>query len=173
MSKQLLIACKTNLRRISLDSPDLTDMYLPISNLVDVTSIDFHYALGQVFYVDSTLKQIRSLTLVHANLSRMAELDLYTVRTVVSTELVMPNSVAVDWIANNLYWTDQGRRLIEVARLDGSSRKVLIDLGLDHPKCLVILPNHGFIFWINSGKNSKIERGLWVRLNRIYSINFV
>jgi hypothetical protein len=33
---------------------------------------------------------------------------------------------AVDWLADNLYWTDAGRNILEVSRLDSSFRKIVI-----------------------------------------------
>lgn len=40
--------------------------------------------------------------------------------------LVRPTALAVDWLGGNLYFGDSGSRRLEVCRLDGSSRKVLI-----------------------------------------------
>lgn len=79
---------------------------------------------------------------------------------IVKNELKKPNSIAVDWIADNIYWTDPERHLIEVARIDGSSRKILIDMDLDEPKCLEVMPSLGMLFWIDGGTNQKIESGL-------------
>lgn len=38
------------------------------------------------------------------------------------------DGVAIDWLARNLYWSDAKNNRIEVARLDGSSRKVFFFL---------------------------------------------
>lgn len=155
----MLLACKTSLRRISLDSPDSSDVFLPVNNLVDVVSIDFHFSRGQIFYIEAALNEIRSLTLRNHNLSQLGPVELLEVLPVISTDLAQPSSIAVDWIADNIYWSDQERHLIEVSRLDGSSRKVLIDLDLDRPKCLNVLPNLGLLFWINVGVQQRVERG--------------
>lgn len=45
---------------------------------------------------------------------------------IVSAEVFNSDGVAVDWVARNLYWTDTGPDRIEVARLNGTSRKVRI-----------------------------------------------
>lgn len=137
----------------------MNDVYLPVKNLRDIVSIDYHFENGQIFYVDSDLKQILTLAM-HKNLSQIANSARYQIKTVVGSYLMKPSSVAVDWIANNIYWSDQERHVIEVARTDGSSRKVLIDLDLDQPKSLTIMPNFGYMFWINSGENQRIERGM-------------
>ena len=39
------------------------------------------------------------------------------------------DGVAIDWLARNIYWTDTGTNRIEVSRLDGSARRVLVSGG--------------------------------------------
>lgn len=64
-------------------------------------------------------------------------------RTLVGTNLTEPTGVAVDWLADNMYWTDAGRQVIEVARLDGSNRKILVSTGLTSPRAVVLHPKKG------------------------------
>lgn len=45
-----------------------------------------------------------------------------------SAEVFNPDGIAVDWVARNLYWTDTGPDRIEVARLNGTARKVCAEL---------------------------------------------
>ena len=63
--------------------------------------------------------------------------------TIVSTEVDNPDGIAVDWVARNVYWTDTGTDRIEVARLNGTSRKVLISENLDEPRAIVLDPMGG------------------------------
>ncbi len=152
------MACKTSLRRISLDSLDFHDVYLPLSNLVDVVSVDYHYSSGQVFYIDASLKEIRAVML--ENLSQIGSAEAASELVVTFGEMSAPVSLAVDWIASNLYFSDNKRHLIEVARLDGQSRMVLIDLDMNKPRCLQLLPERGFLFFIFDSNNGiqHIER---------------
>jgi low density lipoprotein receptor-related protein 5/6 len=53
--------------------------------------------------------------------------------------------MAVDWVAHNLYWADTGSKKIEVARLDGSSRKVLFWQGVEEPRSLALDPTEGYV----------------------------
>ncbi len=62
--------------------------------------------------------------------------------------------IAVDWLGHNIYWADSEARRIEVARLDGSSRKVLIFKAIDEPKCLVLEPRKGYMYWSEWPTNS-------------------
>ena len=45
----------------------------------------------------------------------------------------------------NLYWTDEGRGTIEVSRLDGSSRYVLVHDVIDRPGRIVVDSAAGFV----------------------------
>ncbi|OTF78699.1 hypothetical protein BLA29_005463 [Euroglyphus maynei] len=128
------------------DIEDWIDIYLPIDNLIDVVTFDFHYRHGQIFYVDSKINEIRSLKIVSGkNLSQLAETSSLRAITIIKSDIKKITSIAVDWIADNIYWSDQERHIIEVARIDGSSRKILIDLDLDVPKCLEVMPNSAFL----------------------------
>ncbi len=62
---------------------------------------------------------------------------------VVKTELDIPDGIAVDWIAQNIYWTDPGTARIEVARVDGLARRVLVSTGLSKPRAIVLDPEKG------------------------------
>ena len=56
-----------------------------------------------------------------------------------------PEGMAVDWVAHNIYWADTGKNRIEMARLDGSSRKVLIWRDLENPRALALDPPNGWV----------------------------
>lgn len=60
-----------------------------------------------------------------------------------NTEVDHPDGIAVDWVARNIYWTDTGTDRIEVARLNGTSRKVLISEALDEPRAITVDPVEG------------------------------
>lgn len=87
-----------------------------------------------------------------------AKLDGSQQQDVVKEEIVHPDGLAVDWVAENLYWTDAGTDRIEVSRLDGKNRKVLISRGLQEPRAISVDPIKGFLFWSDWGKKASIER---------------
>ena len=75
------------------------------------------------------------------------------------SHLSSPVSLVIDWIAENIYWTDNVTNVIEVCKIDGSHRKIIISEGLSHPSALDISPKEGLLFWTDFHKNiSKIER---------------
>lgn len=54
--------------------------------------------------------------------------------------------IAVDWMGNNLYWTDDGpKKTISVARLEKAAqmRKTLIEGKMTHPRAIVVDPLNG------------------------------
>ena len=61
----------------------------------------------------------------------------------VASRLGTPDGIAVDWMARNLYWTDTRYNKIEVARLDGSTRKAIIENNLDEPRAIALYPRLG------------------------------
>ncbi|XP_075055508.1 prolow-density lipoprotein receptor-related protein 1 [Mixophyes fleayi] len=71
--------------------------------------------------------------------------------------LKMPRGIAVDWVAGNLYWTDSGRDVIEVAHMKGEHRKTLISGMIDEPHAIVVDPLRGTMYWSDWGNQPKIE----------------
>ena len=64
----------------------------------------------------------------------------------------------MDSVSQNLYWTDPERDRIEISRLDGSSRRVLISSGFDDPRAIAVDPIRGWIYWSDWGSKARIER---------------
>lgn len=84
--------------------------------------------------------------------------NLSDTRTIIfGSNMSAPFGVAVDWIADNLYWTDMKNSLIEVAKFDGTRRKKLLD-NLKDPRALALFPKEGYMFWTEWGDNPKILR---------------
>ena len=57
---------------------------------------------------------------------------------VVEFGLDYPRGLDVDWMAVNLYWPDAVTGRVEVARLKGGNRRVLVWRELNSPECLVL-----------------------------------
>lgn len=54
--------------------------------------------------------------------------------------MTVTESLAVDWVGRNLYWTDYVLETIEVSRLDGTHRTVLVSENVTNPRGLVLDP---------------------------------
>ncbi|KAH6935216.1 hypothetical protein HPB50_004785 [Hyalomma asiaticum] len=128
----LLLARRKDLRRISLDTPDYTDVVLPLRGLKHAIALDYDPVEGRVYWTDDELCLIQR-----------AFLNGTGQEAIVTLEVQHPDGLAVDVVARNLYWTDTGTDRIEVARLNGTARKVLIAEGLAEPRAIVLDPPHG------------------------------
>jgi integrin beta 2 len=75
-----------------------------------------------------------------------------------NTTLRNPDGIAVDWLGRNLYWCDKTTDTIEVSKLDGLYRKVLVKTGLQEPRGLAVHPFRGLLFYSDWGDSAHIGR---------------
>ncbi|XP_050708950.1 low-density lipoprotein receptor-related protein 4-like [Eriocheir sinensis] len=144
----LIYAAKGTIGRISLDIKPLWEVPLPIPAVTRPISINVHYEQNLLFYTEANLQVIRVVSLKNMSYPW----------SILSPGYSTPNGLAVDWVANNIYWTDSIRKVLEVARLDGSSTKVVINNNLKSPRAIAVFPGEGLLFWTDWGRPSKIER---------------
>ncbi|WAR22306.1 LRP4-like protein [Mya arenaria] len=75
--------------------------------------------------------------------------------------------LAVDWISNNLYWSDPMYRWIAVQSLDNYGMfKILFHSDLELPLGIAVDPIHNILFWADAGSTPKIERSTLSGANR-------
>ncbi|KAG1652486.1 Low-density lipoprotein receptor-related protein 6 [Nymphon striatum] len=156
----LLLARKTDIRLISLDTSDYTDKSLPLKDIKHTIAIDFDPVENYIYWTDDVARAIR-----RAKLNGSGQENLFT------KEISHPDGISVDWISRNLYWTDTGTNRIEVARLNGSSRRVLLAHDLDEPRAIVVDPMNGYMYWSDWRKKARIERSYMDGTNREILIN--
>ncbi|XP_076116037.1 low-density lipoprotein receptor-related protein 6-like isoform X1 [Mytilus galloprovincialis] len=156
----LLLARRTDLRRISLDTPDYTDVVLELTNVQHAIAIDFDPVDNQVYWTDDEVHAIWR-----------ANIDGTGQEKVIDSHLMHPDGIAVDWIGRNLYWTDTGTDRIEVSRLNGTSRRVLIAEDLEEPRAITLDPISGYMYWTDWGKKPKIERANMDGSGRLALVN--
>ncbi|KAG8179495.1 hypothetical protein JTE90_027207 [Oedothorax gibbosus] len=143
----LLLVRRTDLRRISLDTPDYTDVVLELDGIKHAIAVDYDPVEKQIYWTDDETRAIRR-----------AELNGTGQQNLVTTEVHHPDGIAIDWIARNMYWTDTGTDRIEVARLNGTSRKILVTENLDEPRAICLDPPNGYMYWTDWGLKPKIEK---------------
>ncbi|XP_043944066.1 low-density lipoprotein receptor-related protein 6 [Protopterus annectens] len=156
----LLLARRTDLRRISLDTPDFTDVVLQLDDIRHAIAIDYDPVEGYIYWTDDEVRAIRR-----------SFLDGSGSQYIVTSQVAHPDGIAVDWIARNLYWTDTGTDRIEVTRLNGTMRKILISEDLDEPRAIVLDPLNGYMYWTDWGEVPKIERAALDGTERIVLVN--
>lgn len=70
-----------------------------------------------------------------------------------------------------MYWTDPKLKVIEVCRLNGSNRYVVLPRGIDSPHSLALDPPQGYLFWTDIGKHPRISRAGLDASNSIVIVN--
>ncbi|KAI5724237.1 hypothetical protein M8J77_000155 [Diaphorina citri] len=148
--EMLLLVQRTDICKISLDTPDHTNVMLPVVGVKHAIAIDWDPVEQHLYWTDDEARTIRRI-----------KLDGTGQKDVITIEVEHPDGVAVDWVARNLYWTDTGTDRIEVCRLEGTHRKVLVNTDLVEPRAITLSPAHGYLFWSDwNEKRPKIERSL-------------
>ncbi|XP_052818651.1 low-density lipoprotein receptor-related protein 2-like [Mya arenaria] len=79
--------------------------------------------------------------------------------------------IAVDWLSHTVYWTDSIYRWIcaaagQMEKINDDIYTILVDQGLEAPAGIALHPMEGIMFWSDSGKHPKIERGDMTGKNR-------
>ncbi|KAL1489546.1 hypothetical protein ABEB36_013499 [Hypothenemus hampei] len=120
-----------------------------IKNYTYISPIDFHYDQKKICWADHELESIQCCVLNGLNAEN---------KTVIMTGVLIPDGLAIDWLTNNIYWTDTETNRIEVATLEGKHRKVLFWTDIDQPRAVVVVPMKGLLFWTDWGEIPKIER---------------
>lgn len=120
-----------------------------VPGLSRAISLDFHYSMGLIFWTD--VQEMKIATMHIVNMMNINE-------DIVRTKIGRPDGIAVDWIYNHLYWTDDVYQHIQVSNLDGSMRRTLIDYGIERPRALALDPNRGIMFFSDWGSVPRIER---------------
>ncbi|KAK4886602.1 hypothetical protein RN001_002873 [Aquatica leii] len=144
----LILARRTDICIVYLDSADYTHKILPLNNIKYTIAVDYDPVDGFIYWTDDNVKKIRK---AHLNGTEQSD--------IIVTEIFHPDGIAIDWVARNIYWTDTGTDRIEVARLDGKHRNVVIFDGLAEPRAIAVAPQLGWLFWSDwYEKNPKIER---------------
>lgn len=156
-NSELLFANGPEIRALDLRLKDEKGI---ISEEKRIEALDYHPSAKIVFWADSYDKTIKRSYLPSA---RNGE-----VKTGYAQDLEMkgsskPTAVAVDWIGDNLYWTETDRAgskpkgRVMVAKMDGRYRRALVNVGLENPTSLALDPQLGKMFWTDAGSAPKIE----------------
>ncbi|XP_017778488.1 PREDICTED: low-density lipoprotein receptor-related protein 2 isoform X2 [Nicrophorus vespilloides] len=153
----LLFANGPEIRAYTLKEREEIDV---ISEEKRIEALDYNPLSKIIFWADSYDKTIKRSYMVNALNGQ--------VKTGFAQDLEMkgnskPTAVAVDWIGDNLYWTEIDRAgskpkgKVLVAKTDGRYRRSVVNVGLESPTSLVVDPQLGRMFWTDGGSAPKIE----------------
>lgn len=161
-----LVLLRDSIRSISLGT-NSNDVAIPLTGVKEASALDFDVSERRIYWTDVQAKvgpavpepvlfdTDRKQHLSHPYLPSVlqtisrAYMNGSSVEHVIEFGLDYPEGMAIDWMGRNIYWADTGTNRIEVARLDGQHRQVLVckDLDnprlLDNPRSLALDPAHG------------------------------
>lgn len=114
------------------------NMSILVHQLSNAVALDFEWSSNCLFWSDvtSTVSMIKK----HC-------INENKTTTLHHTMLKNPDGLAVDWVGHNLYWCDKGLDTIEVSKLDGRYRRVLINKNLREPRGIALDPFRRYIYW--------------------------
>ena len=119
--------------RIPLDTYK-GDKVILLVGVKEANALDFSVKDMRLYWTDVALKTISRAFMNGSNAEH-----------VVTAGLAYPDGLAVDWIGNNLFWTDSKTDRIEVSRLDGRYRKLLLYENMDEPRSITLDPEQGYV----------------------------
>ncbi|XP_048506028.1 low-density lipoprotein receptor-related protein 2 isoform X2 [Athalia rosae] len=125
-----------------------------------VKAIDYDPIMEYVFWIDSHDDTIKRSYMVNA---KKGEVKIGYAQDLNIKSDSKPMNLAVDWISDNIYWTEidtSGTRphgRIMVSKSDGRYRRSLVTLGLENPTAIAVDPELGSMFWADAGTQPKIE----------------
>ncbi|XP_065070459.1 low-density lipoprotein receptor-related protein 6-like [Rhopilema esculentum] len=153
----LLIMQRDDIRRITLDIYK-QDIKIPLAGVQEANALDFDLSEERIYWSDTGRFRDIKRSEERMYLSgtgrfkeiKSAHINGSGLKTVIRHGLEMPISISVDWIAKNIYWSDAAAHRIEVSRLDGRNRRVLLWENIDSPKDLAVNPHNGHIYWCSA-----------------------
>lgn len=125
-----------------------------------IEALDYNPETNMIFWADSYDKTIKRSFMINA---REGQVKAGYAQDLNMKGNSKPTAVAVDWVGDNLYWTETDRPgakpkgRVMVAKTDGRYRRALVNGGLESPTSVVVDPQLGRMFWSDAGSAPKIE----------------
>lgn len=110
---------------------------VPITEVGLVGAHDFHVASQSIYFSDRLRLTIERQKIDGSNRQVLLEQGLDSCQ-----------GLAIDWMSRNIYWADEGRGAISVARIeDGMLSKRRLLISVPHPRSIVVDPKRGLMYW--------------------------
>ncbi|KAM9485972.1 low-density lipoprotein receptor-related protein 1B [Clarias gariepinus] len=127
------------IRGLDINIKSNNEHMLPVEDLVNPRALDYHAETGYIYFADTT-----------SFLIGRQKTDGNSRETILKDDLDNVEGISVDWIGNNLYWTNDGyKKTISVARLEraADTRKTLLEGEMSHPRAIVVDPLNSWMYW--------------------------
>ncbi|KAK3082885.1 hypothetical protein FSP39_007983 [Pinctada imbricata] len=153
----LILANRYYLRNISFSGHNLGSQTIIVRNLKNAVAVDFDVKEEFIYWseITSNSSTINRMNITESQRSNYTNVNVQVLH---SSTLKNPDGLAVDWVGRNLYWCDKTTDTIEVSRLDGKYRRVIIKEGLHEPRALEVFPAKGLLFFSDWGDTAHISR---------------
>ncbi|ETE65023.1 Low-density lipoprotein receptor-related protein 4, partial [Ophiophagus hannah] len=125
------------------------DVILRVDHDIIIFSIDYDFVSQTVFWMNLNAESIKWI-------------DMKTKEKGTLIKGIKSDSIAVDWLGRNLYWTDGTSGQILATWLNvtwkGNPVYTVVLEDLEQPRSLALHPLDGFIYWCEIGVESKIKK---------------
>lgn len=136
------------IRGLALDGNSETEVLGYISRVSMASAIDFVVDKDLILWADSDHGMVTSIK--RDGTKRKVVIE--PLEGMESVPVDWLAGLAVDWNAENIYWSDPKRGVIQVARLNGSSQHILLSYEIGKPSSLAVDPAAGLLVWAGEGR---------------------
>lgn len=170
LSDHLSGVCKAIAEEISVlfaNGPEIRAFKVKDKEEIDVINeekrieaLDYNPESQMIYWADSYDKTIKRSYMIDA---MNGEVKMGYAQDLNMKGSSKPTALAVDWVGDNLYWTEIDRAntkpkgRVMVAKTDGRYRRSVVGVGLENPTSIVVDPQLGRMFWTDAGAAPKIE----------------
>ncbi|XP_071823394.1 prolow-density lipoprotein receptor-related protein 1-like isoform X3 [Apostichopus japonicus] len=144
----------SNRRNITVAPLDGKGSKSIIKGLGNAIAVDYDWQASTIYWSDILINGEETSTTIYATYFNSQDKN----RVIHNSGIRNGDGLAVDWVGRNLYWTDKGLNVIEVSKLDGAHRKVLMDENLEEPRAIALNPRIGTFFWTDWGSSPYIGK---------------
>ncbi|CAH2090680.1 unnamed protein product [Euphydryas editha] len=139
---------------------DKNEQFDVITSEKRIEAIDYDPKAEMVFWADSYDKTIKRSYMINAVNGEAKSGFAQDLNMKGNSK---PTAIAVDYIGDNIYWTEADRTgskprgRVMVARTDGRYRRALVPAGIESPTSIALDPQLGKMYWADAGSAPKIE----------------
>ncbi|XP_070148921.1 low-density lipoprotein receptor-related protein 2 [Polyergus mexicanus] len=134
---------------------DFKEAMIPIAGIGHhILHVDIHYAGNWIYWVEFNRGIWNGIFRIRPNGTELQQI----IKQGIGSNGI--RGLAVDWVAGNLYFANvfPHDNYVEVCRLDGSNRKVLVKTTTDSPRELAVNPIKRYLYWIDYGQYPRIGK---------------